>query len=241
MVGRTGGGTDIQLMSYDSAGAWQFGSLNVPDTRVTSSADLNLIIGSTSYVRCTASTVIVGVATLQFSVASPVFGGGSTATASQTPTTTRFRGINTTGSGTNVAGQADYSGADSIGIGTSNTGGKGRLTGGGASGATTNIGGDADVQAGSGSTTNGKVTIRKASGTILFQADDTGIAFFGGSTVAKPSDIGALTDSTTGTPGSTLNDVGAVPTQAAINNNFASVLTKINALRTQQRSLSLMA
>lgn len=51
--------------------------------------------------------------------------------------------------------------------------------------------------------------------------------------VAQPAAVGALTDSTTGTPATTLVDVGAVPTQANINNNFASVLTKLNAINTR--------
>lgn len=42
----------------------------------------------------------------------------------------------------------------------------------------------------------------------------------------------ALTDNTTGTPGSTLVDVGVVFSQAAINNNFATLYALVAALRT---------
>ncbi len=48
-------------------------------------------------------------------------------------------------------------------------------------------------------------------------------------TNANPTGV-VLTDSTTGTPSTTLVDVGAVPTQANINNNFSSVLVQINNL-----------
>ena len=41
----------------------------------------------------------------------------------------------------------------------------------------------------------------------------------------------ALTDSTTGTPSATLNDVTAVHDQAILNNNFASLLVLVNQLR----------
>lgn len=41
----------------------------------------------------------------------------------------------------------------------------------------------------------------------------------------------ALVDDTTGTPGTTLDDVGAVPSQANINNNFATLAAKVEAMR----------
>lgn len=42
--------------------------------------------------------------------------------------------------------------------------------------------------------------------------------------------LGALTDSSTGTAGSTVGDVGGTFNQANINNNFATLTAKINAL-----------
>lgn len=77
------------------------------------------------------------------------------------------------------------------------------------------------------------------SGNLMFRIDGTKIGFFGGGGAVQPARIGQLADATTGTPGTTLNDVGAVPTQAAINNNFASVLTKLNALDTALHALTL--
>ena len=53
------------------------------------------------------------------------------------------------------------------------------------------------------------------------------------SQAASPATVTALTDSTGGTPGATLVDVGVVPDQGDINDNFASLNAKIDALRTQ--------
>lgn len=44
--------------------------------------------------------------------------------------------------------------------------------------------------------------------------------------------IAALTDSTTGSANDTLSDVGGAFNQATLNNNFADVAAKINAIRT---------
>ncbi len=70
----------------------------------------------------------------------------------------------------------------------------------------------------------------KSNGTVRFKCDNTGIGFFNTAPVAQPTRVGLLTDATGGSGATTLVDVGAVPTQANINNNFASVLLKINAL-----------
>jgi hypothetical protein len=66
-----------------------------------------------------------------------------------------------------------------------------------------------------------------------------GLGFYGVAPIARPTRAGQLTDSTTGTPGATLVDVGAAPTQANINNNFASVLAKLNAIETILHNLGL--
>lgn len=72
-----------------------------------------------------------------------------------------------------------------------------------------------------------------------FKADSTGISFYGGSTVAQASRVGQLTDSTTGTPGGTISDVGASFDQTTLNNNFASVIAKLNALELVIHNISL--
>ncbi len=57
----------------------------------------------------------------------------------------------------------------------------------------------------------------------------------------QEADIGALTDSTGGTPGLTIQDVGGTFDQNTINDNFASQTAQINALRDALRNLELMA
>jgi len=48
----------------------------------------------------------------------------------------------------------------------------------------------------------------------------------------NPYTITALTDSTTGTPATTITDVGASFSQATLNNNFASLTQAINEIKT---------
>lgn len=92
-----------------------------------------------------------------------------------------------------------------------------------------------------GSGTTGYIALQDSASATKFEVNTTGIGFFATAPVAQPTDLVALTDSSTGTATNTINDVGAVPTQAAINDNFASVTAKINGLRTRLRDLGLMA
>lgn len=69
------------------------------------------------------------------------------------------------------------------------------------------------------------------------------IGFFGTTPVGQRTDFGALTDSTSGAVGSTLGSVSATVVAGdgdTINDNFASVLDKINAIRTVLRDLGFM-
>lgn len=91
------------------------------------------------------------------------------------------------------------------------------------------VGGNNINRAGVGAT-EGVWSVTSAAGVNRLRVNATGLGFFTAAPIAQPVAVGALTDSTTGTPATTLVDVGAVPTQAAINNNFASVLTKLNAI-----------
>ncbi len=67
------------------------------------------------------------------------------------------------------------------------------------------------------------------------------LGFYGHATAGQPTNAGLLTDSTGGTVDGTLVDVGAVPTQANVNNNFADCAAKIEAIRAALRSIGLMA
>lgn len=58
---------------------------------------------------------------------------------------------------------------------------------------------------------------------------------------AQTADVGALTDSTTGTASATIANVGASFNQTALNNNFASLTEQINDLRTALRAAGAMA
>lgn len=74
------------------------------------------------------------------------------------------------------------------------------------------------------------------------QTNDKFVRFDGTNWVDfQAADVGALTDSTTGSATSTIGDVGASFSQGNINDNFASVTAQINAIRTALRDADLMA
>lgn len=58
---------------------------------------------------------------------------------------------------------------------------------------------------------------------------------------AQQSAIASLTDSTTGTADGTLADVGAAFAQATLNNNFADLAAKVNAILAALRAHGLIA
>lgn len=78
-------------------------------------------------------------------------------------------------------------------------------------------------------------------GTKIGTATTQKLGFYNATPVVQRADMSALTDSTTGTPSTTLNDVGVVFSESAINNNFASCLTQINKVRTALRDMGIMA
>jgi len=128
---------------------------------------------------------------------------------------------------------------------TNAVGGVGSLRGGDAStGTATNIGGNVTIRPGRGTGTgaaNGALDIQNGAGTSRIKIDTTGIGFYAAATVAQPADMVAITDSTTGTISTTLNDGTAAYSQAITNDNNASILTQINKIRTALRNLGLMA
>lgn len=106
---------------------------------------------------------------------------------------------------------------------------------------TTSTGGDLQINSGTGTTTAGKLTLL-AGATVRFTANATGIAFYAGTPVAQASRVGQLTDSTAGTPGTTLAAVTGttystdVPT---IRNWMASMAAKLNAVELAIHNISL--
>jgi hypothetical protein len=67
------------------------------------------------------------------------------------------------------------------------------------------------------------------------------VGFYGTAPVVQASRVGQLTDSTTGTPSTTIGDAGAVYVQATINNIHASLLAKINALELALHNIGVTA
>lgn len=78
------------------------------------------------------------------------------------------------------------------------------------------------------------ITVNATTGTKIATATSQKLGFWNVTPVIQPAGANqaAITDSTTGTPGFTLNDVGVVFSQSAINNNFASLNRQVDAFRT---------
>lgn len=69
----------------------------------------------------------------------------------------------------------------------------------------------------------------------------TNAGFYSATPVAQPADVGALTDSSGGAADGTVAAVSGSGADAAINDNFAELTAKYNALRTLLQNLGLMA
>lgn len=88
------------------------------------------------------------------------------------------------------------------------------------------------------------IVLGTTTGTKIGNATNEKLAFFGKTPVTQRTDIGVLTDSTSGTIVTTLQDTdggGGVADVGAINDNFAGLAAKVNALRTVLRDLGLTA
>jgi len=105
-------------------------------------------------------------------------------------------------------------------------------------------GGPTDAQVLAGGVMNldgGSGTKIRGNGTLVIQVDSSGhLAFFGGTPQAQAGRAGQLT-SGAGAPSTGTVDVGSVPTQANCNNNFATLVQRINALETIIHNLGLSA
>lgn len=62
-----------------------------------------------------------------------------------------------------------------------------------------------------------------------------------GTRVTKQATIANLTDSTTGVADGTVADVGAAFSQVTLNNNFADLAQKVNAILTALRNAGVIA
>jgi hypothetical protein len=74
--------------------------------------------------------------------------------------------------------------------------------------------------------------VSPSTGTAILSIDPINqlIGFFGATPASQAAKIIAMTDSTGGTAGGTLVNVGSTYTQANLNNNFASLTATVNAL-----------
>lgn len=90
----------------------------------------------------------------------------------------------------------------------------------------------------------GNIAVGTSTGTKIGTSTSQKLGFFNATPVTQRTDIGALTDSTTGAAGGTLGSVSSTVAAGdgeTINDNFASVLDKINGIRVVLRDLGLMA
>ena len=84
----------------------------------------------------------------------------------------------------------------------------------------------------SGDTMNGTLSIANSSTAAVafqFNPNTPAISFFGATATGQAAKV-TLTDSTTGTAGSVLSDVGTSFNQTVLDANFATIASKINAL-----------
>lgn len=243
MVGLTGGGVDAPLLSWlsstpkitlgpgNSAGITGF--LELTGSGVTIKVSTNngwdftaagALINNTSAGRYSFGAGVTAPAVTQEASGTSNTTGSTLTIASQATTNT-----------TSTAGALVCSGGEGQGVG--NTGGKATYKGGdavlGASG--TRTGGDVDVVPGAGATTAGTGRLKSGGNTVgggstRYAWSDAGDAFFGATVAAQPARVGQLTDSSGGTPSSTLPAISASPTQAEVRDSIASLAAKINAL-----------
>lgn len=89
---------------------------------------------------------------------------------------------------------------------------------------TTTTGGAIDIGPGSGTTAGGLGRLLSGSSAVRLSWNDTGVSFFAATPVVQQT----LTDNTGGTADTQLVDVGAVFSQANLNNNFASIRRVLN-------------
>jgi len=88
------------------------------------------------------------------------------------------------------------------------------------------------------------IIVGTSTGTKIGTSTSQKLGFFNATPVTQRADIGALTDSTTGAAGGTLGSVSSTVAAGdgeTINDNFASVLDKINGIRVVLRDLGFMA
>lgn len=207
-------------------------------------ADTLIIGGADSNIRINAVTA--GSVALQVNNTTilSVVGNGITVAQSNiqfTSTATTPTISQATSATASVTGAAMQLNAQDCSGTTSVTGAKLTIRAGDATGASgTRNGGGVDIRAGTGATSNGLLRLLD-SATVRLTVSSVGLGLYATTPVAQATRAGALTDSTTGTPSTTLVDVGVAFSQSNVNNNFASLATKYNALELACHNLGVTA
>jgi hypothetical protein len=95
-----------------------------------------------------------------------------------------------------------------------------------------------------GDTISGPLTVATpATGTPVLAVDavNRALGFFGATPASQAAPLAALTDNSTGTASGTIVDVGGSFSQSQIDNNFASLTAKVNALIAAMKRHGLMS
>jgi hypothetical protein len=96
----------------------------------------------------------------------------------------------------------------------------------------------------SGDTISGPLTVATpATGTPVLSVDavNRAVGFFGTAPAPQAASLAGLTDSSTGTASNTIVNVGSTYSQSLIDNNFASLAAKVNALIAAMKLHGLMS
>lgn len=201
-----------RLLSGADITVWDFG-LTTADTMTINGLSvagaLFSILGGSAF---TAGAFTIGQSTIQLSGGAPVIFVKDTVSAGA------FVAVNLIIRGSNDTGAGTVSPAGSVAIRAGDS--------------TNATGGALSLRPGNGAVAQGVGTLLSGVGTVKFTWSNIGLGLYGATAITQQTRVGQLTDSTTGTPSNTLVDVTttAVADPAKVNNNFSSVLTKLNAL-----------
>lgn len=135
-----------------------------------------------------------------------------------------------------------FEGSGGAGSSNDGAGGEARLTA-GAGGGAGGVGGSVTLTAGGGGGGDGSVILATSGGTTRLKSNGTGLGLYATAPVAQAARAGQLTDSTGGTPSTTLVDVATagIADPAKINSDIASLAAKYNALELACHNLGVTA
>lgn len=239
----SGNGGILQLQSGTSSGGTEgtvilgVGGLTTNGLTMTPSA---VGLGGAGVMTLTSTSLVLADLSATALTITPVSSGATTITVASTVASVAF-GQTALGSGTGAAWSLTAQGGGSgTGGGITLSGGAGTTQGGDctiAGANSTTQGGGVNILTGSG-TTKGTFTLKTggSAGTIRMSANSTGLGFYTATPVAQATKIANYTDSTAGTPGTTLAAiVGTTYTSdvGTIRNWIASLNKQINDLKNQ--------